>query len=178
MIELHPFARDDFALLIGWAPSPAFLMQWAGPIFTHPLDEPQLERYLQAAEGEHSTRRIFKGVETHSGDVVGHIELNNIDRRNRSAVVSRVLVDSKLRGKGFGAELVQKVVEVGFGELGVHRLELFVFDFNAAAIGCYRRCGFVIEGRLREARRVGDEYWSLLVMSLLASEWKRNAELI
>jgi len=149
-------------------------MQWAGPIFTHPLDEPQLERYLQAAEGEHSSRRIFKGVETHSGDVVGHIELNNIDRRNRSAAVSRVLVDSQLRGKGFGAELVQKVVEVGFGELGLHRLELFVFDFNAAAIACYQRAGFSIEGRLREARRVGGEYWSLYVMSLLASKWNRR----
>jgi len=149
-------------------------MQWAGPIFTHPLDGPQLERYLQAAEGESPSRRIFKGIETHSGDAVGHIELNNIDRRNRSAAVSRVLIDPKRRGKGYGVELVQKVVEIGFGELGLHRLELFVFDFNEAAIACYRRAGFSIEGRLREARRVSDEYWSLYVMGLLAPEWNRN----
>ena len=36
MIELHSFSREDFSRLIGWADSPEFLMQWAGPIFTHP----------------------------------------------------------------------------------------------------------------------------------------------
>jgi RimJ/RimL family protein N-acetyltransferase len=175
MLKLLPFSRQDFSRLVGWADSAEFLMQWAGPIFTHPLDKAQLEKYVQAAEGDPPSRRIFKAVATGSEEVIGHIELNNIDRRNRSAMVSRVLVDPARRGQGFGVELVRKAVELGFGELQLHRLELYVFDFNEAAIVCYRRAGFSVEGRLRESRRVGGEYWSLYVMSLLESEWRRYA---
>ena len=169
-MDLHPFTRGDFARLIAWADSAELLMQWAGHIFTHPLDEAQLENYLQGAQGDPPKRCIFKAVEM--DEVVGHIELNNIDRRNRAAVISRVLVGPKWRGRGLGVELVRKAADVAFRELGLHRIELFVFDFNLPAIACYRRAGFTVEGRLRDARRVGDEFWSLHVMGLLAQEWK------
>lgn len=68
--------------------------------------------------------------------------------------------------------MVRKIVEIGFEQLGLHRIELVVFDFNEAAIRCYEKCGFVKEGLLRDARRVGNEYWSLYIMSILESEWR------
>ena len=33
-----------------------------------------------------------------------------------------------------------------FGELGLHRVELEVFDFNARARAVYTKCGFETEG--------------------------------
>lgn len=173
MVELRPFERSDFARLIGWVKSPEFLLQWAGPAFTFPLDEAQLERHLRASEGPQPLRRIFKAVDSHTGDVIGHIELGQIDLNNRSATVSRVLVgETGARGKSLGTQMVQRVLEVGFGELGLHRISLLVFDFNAAAIACYQKVGFVKEGRLRDARRFGDAYWSEYQMSMLESEWR------
>jgi hypothetical protein len=47
-IALRPFARADFARLIGWIPSPEFLVQWSGPIFAWPLDEAQSEAEWRA----------------------------------------------------------------------------------------------------------------------------------
>ena len=43
MITLRPFARSDFDRLIGWVTSPQFLLQWAGPLFTYPLDAAQFD---------------------------------------------------------------------------------------------------------------------------------------
>jgi len=106
--------------------------------------------------------------------------LNNIDRRNRSATLARVLIgEPAMRGKGIGAQMIERALEIGFGELGLHRIDLAVFDFNASAIACYERLGFVKEGCLREARRVGNTYWSLYLMGILESEWrnvKRNTQ--
>ncbi|HYL81805.1 MAG TPA: GNAT family protein [Candidatus Acidoferrum sp.] len=173
MIELRPFERSDSARLISWVKTPEFLLQWAGPAFSHPLDELQLESHLQASEGSRPLRRIFKAVDTGTGSVVGHIELDRIDRHNRSATVSRVLVgEPAARGKGLGAEMVRQILGIAFGELGLHRISLLVFDFNAAAIACYVNVGFIIEGRLRDARRSGDDYWSEYQMSILESEWR------
>jgi RimJ/RimL family protein N-acetyltransferase len=173
MVELRPFGRSDFARLIGWVKSPEFLVQWAGPAFTFPLDAAQLERHLQTSEGPQPLRKIFKAVDGDTGAVVGHIELGQIDLHNRSATLSRVLVgESAARGKSLGTQMVRQALEVGFGELGLHRISLLVFDFNAAAIACYEKVGFLKEGRLRDVRRFGDEYWSEYQMSLLESEWR------
>lgn len=58
-----------------------------------------------------------------------------------------------------------------FGQLQLHRVSLGVFDFNLAAIACYEKAGFVKEGLLREARKVGNEFWNLWEMSILEREW-------
>jgi RimJ/RimL family protein N-acetyltransferase len=173
MITLRPFDRSDFARLIGWVASPAFLLQWAGPLFTYPLDTAQLERYLAESQQEQPTRMIFTAVEAETGAAVGHIELGKIDPRNRLASLARVLIgDPSRRGKGRGVEMVLRALEIGFDRLGLHRVDLVVFDFNTGAIACYERAGFVIEGHLREARRFGEDYWTLVQMSILEQEWR------
>jgi len=67
---------------------------------------------------------------------------------------------------------VRGVLEIGFDELGLHRIDLLVFDFNRGAIKCYEKAGFIKEGHIREARKNGNEYWSLYQMSILEHEWK------
>jgi RimJ/RimL family protein N-acetyltransferase len=145
-------------------------MQWAGPIFRWPLDRVQLERYLAAAEGAEPARRIYRTVD--AGEVVGHVELNAIERTHRTATLSRVLVRPGLRARGTGAAMVRRVLSVAFDEMRLHRVDLFVFDFNAPAIACYEKLGFRHEGRLRDYRRLGDRYLSSLLMSMLEDEWR------
>ena len=169
---LRPFDRADFPRLLSWIESPDFLYQWAGPFFTYPLDEAQLDRYLLLATGDPPTRRIFTALDAHGGEAVGHIELSQIDRRHRSASLSRVMVAPGRRGLGLGRAMVRAALRVAFDELRLHRVELVVFDFNQAAIGCYERAGLIREGVLRDARRVGDEYWSVVQMSILEAEWR------
>lgn len=174
-IELRQFERQDFARLIEWSKSPEFLLQYAGSSFSYPLDELQLENYIQGAEGEKPIRKIFKVVNLGNNAVIGHIELNKINLRNSSATVGRVLLgEPELRGKGIGTQMVRKVLQIGFDQLGLHRIDLGVFDFNLAAIACYEKIGFVKEGYLRECAKVGNEYWSLYLMSMLESEWRRG----
>jgi RimJ/RimL family protein N-acetyltransferase len=173
MIELQTFKREDFARLMGWAVSPEFVLQWAGSGFVYPLDVAQLEEYIRGAETDPPLRKIYRAVDTETGAVVGHIELNNISYLHRFASVSRVLVgEASARGQGVGEQMMRRVMEIGFERLGMHRLELVVFDFNAPAIRLYEKVGFVKEGHIREARRLGDDYWSHYVMSILEREWR------
>ena len=146
-IDLIPFDRDVFDLLIEWSPSSEFLLQWAGPGLVHPLTHAQLEDLL---------------------------ELGQLDLRNRSAKLMRILLAPRARGQGLGDALVRALVRVGFEELGLHRLDLNVFDFNESAIRSYERVGFAREGLLREARRHGASYWNVQVMGLLRHEWRED----
>jgi RimJ/RimL family protein N-acetyltransferase len=168
-VTLRPFERGDFDRLIAWAESPEFIFQWAGAIFTYPLDAAQLERYRLLASGDPPTRYIYTALT--EGAPAGHIELSAIDRRNSAATLARVLVDPARRGQGIGAAMVTQVLAIGFDALGLHRIDLNVFDFNHAAIACYARAGLVREGLARDARRVGDGWWSVVTMAMLADDW-------
>ncbi|WP_276256910.1 GNAT family N-acetyltransferase [Halomontanus rarus] len=172
-ITLRPFTEDDFDKLIEWVDSPSFLLQWAGPIFSYPLGESQLREHLEATNDPEPSRLAFKAVDS-TEQMVGYVELNTIDRRNLSASVSRVIVSPDERGRGHGTSMLYRLLEIGFEELGLHRIELRVFDFNESAITCYEKVGFTREGTLREARRHEDEYWTLVQMSVLEDEWRTS----
>ncbi|GGC98718.1 aminoglycoside N(6')-acetyltransferase [Thalassobacillus devorans] len=172
MIELQYFTQDDFDQLIRWVDSEKFLIQWAGPSFSYPLDKSQLNDYLGGANDDHADKLIYKVVHTKTGTVVGHISLARIDRENRSARIGRVLVgDQSYRGQGICRQMIERIVRIAFEDIELHRVSLGVFDFNDSAISCYQKAGFKKEGLLRDYRKVGDEYWSLWEMSLLEHEW-------
>jgi len=168
-LSLRRFDRLDFDRLIAWIENPEALMQWAGGFFRYPLDRMQLEAYRASAEGQPATRRIYTACDV-AGQPVGHIELNDVD--GHAARLCRVMIDPSRRGLGLGRAMVRRALHIGFQELHLHRVDLGVFDFNLAAIRCYEQEGFVREGNLREARRVGDAFWSLELMAILEDEWR------
>lgn len=68
--------------------------------------------------------------------------------------------------------MVRKLLEIGFSQLGLHRIDLRVYEFNASATSCYEKVGFVREGLMRKVQKVDGEYWDAVVMSILKEEWK------
>ncbi|WP_164491601.1 GNAT family N-acetyltransferase [Staphylospora marina] len=176
MIRLLALEREDCAWLFSWVePTPAFLMQWAGPGLVFPLSLEQLERDWERGMAADSGRLMFKAVDER-GVPVGTAELSSIDRLNGSARIRRVLISPECRGAGWGGRLIRELLRIGFEELGLHRMELGVFDFNEAAIRCYEKAGFVREGVSRECRRVEGRYWNLVHMGILAPEYRRLRE--
>jgi hypothetical protein len=51
------------------------------------------------------------------------------------------------------------MVDHAFGTLGLHRVALSVFEFNERAIRSYVSCGFVTEGRARQAIWRDGRWW-------------------
>jgi RimJ/RimL family protein N-acetyltransferase len=172
MIELKYFERSDFKQLVDWIDSPEFLLQWGGPGFDYPLNNNQLENYIDNANKSNAETLIYKVIDKETGDVIGHISLGKIDRENKSARAGKVLVGSKnVRGKGIGQQMIKEILKIAFDELQLHRVSLGVFDFNVSAIACYEKAGFIKEGLHRDSRKNGNEYWSLWEMSILENEW-------
>ena len=68
------------------------------------------------------------------------------------------------------------MLDHAFDVLGLHRVALYVFEFNERAIRAYRRCGFVIEGRARESIFRDGRWWDELAMSVIESDWRRTRE--
>jgi RimJ/RimL family protein N-acetyltransferase len=173
-IQLQPFTEADIDRLIEWIPTPRFLLQWGGAGLRFPLARDQWLSHVAKSKEVPPDRLIYKAVDEDTREVVGHGEILAIDRHNRSATLGRILVGSpQARGHGAGQQLVRELVRICFQELKLHRVALRVYDFNRSAIRCYERVGFQHEGRQRDVHRIGEEYWSVSVMSILEGEWEQ-----
>ena len=172
MLKLAYFSQNDFQQLTDWIPNAAFTLQWGGPAFTYPLTAEQLENYISGANEPNASTYVFKVMDELTDEVIGHVSLGNVDRKNRSARIGKVLVGStNSRGKGYGTHLMNAILTFAFKELKLQKVTLVVFDFNTSAIKCYEKVGFKREGFIRDASKIGDEYWSLIEMGILSDEW-------
>ena len=70
----------------------------------------------------------------------------------------------------------QLMLRHAFENLQLHRVALSVFEFNQRAIRSYRRCGFQVEGRAREAIWREGRWWDEITMSILEPEWRAMRE--
>ncbi|EMC91444.1 hypothetical protein BAUCODRAFT_152703 [Baudoinia panamericana UAMH 10762] len=115
----------------------------------------------------------FKAHVKACGPPIGTIGLQDspFDFKNRVAGLGIGLADRKHRAKGYGTELMNWMLEYGFMELGLHRIELRVYSFNEKAIKLYRKIGFKEEGRLRKTYFRGGQWYDIILMAVLEEEW-------
>ena len=70
------------------------------------------------------------------------------------------------RGRGIGSALLEGLIEWAEAD-GSHKLELYVWPHNAAALALYEKFGFEQEGYLKKHyRRANGELWDCIVMGL------------
>ncbi len=83
------------------------------------------------------------------GEPVGNIGIWRIEKANYRGEVGYML-DPSLQGKGIMYEALQKVVDYGFRQLGLHSLEGRIDPRNHASGALLKKTGFVQEALFRE----------------------------
>lgn len=109
-------------------------------------------------------------IECH-GRLIGEIRLDNIDLHDRRASMAIGIFDHALLGKGLGSEAILLLLRYAFIDLQLHRIGIRVLSYNQRAIRAYEKCGFVVEGREREAAFVNDAWHDDVMMGLLEHEF-------
>jgi RimJ/RimL family protein N-acetyltransferase len=104
--------------------------------------------------------------------LVGRCDLFHEDTFARHAEVGIGLLPA-CRGRGYGTDALRVLVEFAFTRRNLGRVYLGTLATNSAALACYKKVGFVEEGRLRQHAWVRGEYVDEVVMGLLRSEWSR-----
>lgn len=174
MIRLERFLQSDYGQLIEWISDEDIMTTWCGALFSFPLTADSLDWYIEDTNVvEESDAFVYKVVEVTSCSTVGHISIGGISWKNRSARISRVFLAESHRGKGYCTQMISAALKVSFEELGLHRVGLGLYDNNPAALNCYKKCGFTVEGLSRDILWNNGKWWSMIEMSILEPEWKR-----
>lgn len=107
-------------------------------------------------------------------EVVGDCSLHDIDTHNRTCDVG-ISIGCPHWSKGYGQEALRLLVDFAFRHHNMHRVALEALADDPRAVGCYRKVGFVEEGRLRQRDWRDGEYHDVLIMGILDEEWPKRS---
>jgi len=160
-IKLTPVTPGDFPVLISWAVSEEFLVQWTGRTFTYPLNDVQLNDYIVYCKGKDPSRFFLKAIDESNGKHIGNITIDCVNsKKNEAALTCIIIGDNDYKGKGAGEFIVKEAVRFAVHEFRKKKLFLNVFDFNIPAIKCYKKCGFA-EVRREKITINGHDYMNI-----------------
>jgi RimJ/RimL family protein N-acetyltransferase len=140
-----------------------------------PMSDDELDRYFERyVIGPGS---LAMAVHVRRTDrLVGTCAFSSLDPDNGSVLFHITIGEKDAWGAGYGTEATRLMLDHAFGALGLHRVGLTVFAFNDRAIRAYRRCGFVVEGRARDAIWRDGRFWDEISMSVLRGDWEAMPE--
>jgi len=163
IIQVRPTQVNDLAFVLRAEHDPAnasFVEQWSH------------DQHLAALTDTDFAHLI---VERHSdAQPIGYLILVGLKNVHQSLEFRRIVITDK--GHGYGRATIRFVKQLAFEQYHAHRLWLDVRAHNRRAQQLYQSEGFVIEGTLRECTKVEEHFESLVIMSLLCSEYCRASE--
>ena len=117
---------------------------------------------------------IILGVERNIDDgLIGTCSLFEINEQCRRAEIGYVL-RSTVWGEGYMNEALHALVDYGFNEVKLHRIEADIDPRNQASEKTTQRLGFTREGYLRERWIVEGEITDTVFYGLLHYEWGKK----
>ena len=87
-----------------------------------------------------------------------------------SAEIGYVL-NPDYQGKGLATEAVRRVLDFGFGELNLHRIEAHFIEGNTSSLHLMERVGMTFEGYARESMRIKGQYRTIGTCAILRHEY-------
>ena len=138
-----------------------------GQMITLSSEKSMLEKLT--AEGQN-----FAIVLLENDRLIGNIGIMYIDHINRKAEVGLFIGEPENRSMGYGAEALRLALKYGFETLNLHNIMLHVHSDNQRAIACYKKVGFREFGRRREAVFKNGNYFDLIHMEILDTDYQKS----
>lgn len=95
----------------------------------------------------------------------------NISGVMDAAVMKGLLKQIRRDKVTFAEDAIKTIIDYCFTELGLRRIDTSVIANNKRALALDRKCGFVEEGRLRQAFHIDDKFLDVVMLSILRDEW-------
>lgn len=112
-------------------------------------------------------------IDRESRRMIGTCGFTKIDPSNNSAEIGYVL-NPDFHRRGLGSEAVSRIIEFGFEELSLNRIEARFMQGNEASFALMKKVGMTFEGYMRDLVFVKGNYRTVGVSSILRSEYEKN----
>ena len=134
----------------------------------------QIKKKYEAIEKEvEEAKNIFHFTirSKEDGRLLGYIRIEGIEWNHGTGSLKLAIGDPAERGKGFGSEALQCMLQFAFNELNLHRMSAVVGEDTPGALRFFVKHGFVEEVRRRKALLRDGQVWVSIHLGILQREW-------
>jgi ribosomal-protein-serine acetyltransferase len=135
-----------------------------------------MRQYLKNCELLQEERKEVGFIIVLNNMPAGRIGLHHLNLQNRIGSIGYWL-DKRAEGKGIVTKSCMKLIDYGFVEMFLNRIEIkaAVKNFKSQAIPI--KLNFMKEGVLRQAEFVNNEFIDLFLYSMLKEEWTSKKQI-
>ncbi len=169
-VLLRPVRRSDIQYFLKWFNDPD-VIQYLNLYL--PMTEMAEEKYIEGL-GTDRTKTMFviEAIDGELGKPIGSMGLDNINPRDHNATFGIAIGDKDYWSKGYGTEAARLLVNYGFEQLNLHRINSSAIAFNERSLRLHKRVGFKEEGRQREGIFKNGKFHDHVVFGILREEWQ------
>ena len=167
LVNLRPLETGDLERMFTWINDQETIQYLAA---RYPISRTEEERWLTSRPAADFANMVL-AIETKDGVHIGNCGLHEGQPENRKASLGIVIGDKDYWSNGYGSDAIVTLLRFGFYEMNLNRVWLHVYEFNERARACYKKCGFVEEGRLRQNAYQEGRYIDTITMGILRSEF-------
>ena len=168
-VRLRGVRDDDVPALARWEMDPGRLItlsNWVAP----PPEAAARERVAKRSANEEDDLGLAIETLDDPPVLIGNVGLWGARPKDRCATLG-IALGREHTGRGYGTDATRVIVDYGFREMGLHRIELTVAPYNPAGIRAYTKAGFAEEGRRRQSVLHDGRWYDEVLMSILDHEW-------
>ncbi len=171
-VVLRPVKRSDMPYLLKWFNDPE-VIQYLGAYL--PMTEMAEEKWIESLATTRASSYvafIIEAVEKDGNRPIGDIALFDIEAKDHHAGFGIAIGEKDCWSKGYGTEAARLLINYGFEQLNLHRIDSGALAFNERSIRMHRALGFTEEGRRRELVFKNGKFHDAVLFGILREEWK------
>lgn len=130
------------------------------------------KKYDAGLENHRSTFVAFQLIEKDSAKIIGDCSFHTWQKLHSRAEIGYGINDEQYKQQGYMSEALRAVIDYGFAEMKLNRIEAYVGTQNIASQKLVLNMGFVQEGLLREHYCKDGVLEDSLVFGLLKKDYK------
>jgi RimJ/RimL family protein N-acetyltransferase len=159
---LRAIEREDIPIKTKWMNNPVVRETL---ILTTPVSVAKTEIWFDRIIND-PTREDYIIVFKETEEPIGYAGYVKIDRHHSKAEPFIAIGEEKYWGIGLGTEIVHKLLDFGFNEMGFNRLYGFMLDNNPGALRMDMKAGFKQEGILKQDVLLHGEFHDFIMLGI------------
>ena len=163
-MELRRYKSSDAKIILTWINNERDFRLWSADRYNnYPITPDDINiNYLECSKnsGFYPLTMIDDDI------VIGHLILRNPSEDKSIIRMGFIIVDNKIRGKGYGKKLIELAITYARVKLNAKEINLGVFTCNEGAFHCYEKMGFEVVDIQKNAYKFYDENWDQAEMVL------------
>ena len=124
------------------------------------------EEWVKSQKSSQNGSYNFAIEDIETKKYIGGCGIQEVNWLSRVATVGIMIGDKEYWGKGYGTDAMKVLMDFIFNKMNIRKIRLSTFSFNMRARKSYEKCGFEVEGILKDEIFKDGKYYDEIIMSV------------